>query len=439
MHVADRVAGGAWSALAVRAGASRRQRAGRALLAWSVIVMAAAIPTSMSAMGIAFAGMVAGAVIALTPVHRVPGFAAGLAFAAALAAAGIASAVLSGSWRSLPQGSYLTSWLVVPLAAVAFADAAVRQRALVALAAGLAVNAAHVITAWTAGHGPGGVRVDGLVGGALTQGLVAALALTLCAALVARARPTPTAVVMAAGAAIALIASSSRMAWLALSLSIAAVFAVRTRRGRIALAAGVLSAGIGAAVLGALDPSRANALLHGRDGRWYIWRVAGSLLADHPVLGVGGRESFTHAYPPRWQALIEPLDPVPREPRVLHAHNTLLAFAVEHGPAAAIAYVAFIAAILRGCWRARRERPLGWRLIAPATVAWMAAAQFNHVAGRTQTAFAFYLLAGCALALAGSTGAGAPGAGAGAVGPAERRREGEGPRVADAAGDLRHR
>ncbi len=145
----------------------------------------------------------------------------------------------------------------------------------------------------------------------------------------------------------------SRLAWgTALALVVAAAFAGRatTLRWQSAAAAAVV---IVAAVT-VLAQTPVGQTVRQRftqpstvTGRFDIWRRTLSMVADHPLTGVGFG-NFQAVYEPVYNpGLNSDLR------RGGHAHNLWLQVAAEQGMATALAYIALWVAILRTAWRQR--------------------------------------------------------------------------------------
>jgi O-antigen ligase len=139
--------------------------------------------------------------------------------------------------------------------------------------------------------------------------------------------------------------------------------------------------------LALLQPKKFEAMRHGHDGRWVIWRTAAAMVADHPWTGVGGPEAFKRSFNetfPRIAAVRE----LPEFPGgAPHAHNSLLTIAANHGIPAAVLYLAFLAAALRGAMIGGWGRALALAVVADALVD----GQFEDLAGHTVPAYALFL------------------------------------------------
>jgi O-antigen ligase len=77
--------------------------------------------------------------------------------------------------------------------------------------------------------------------------------------------------------------------------------------------------------------------------RLEMWRTAGAVLAEHPVLG-GGPQAFHRAWRQRFD---EP------ETRFIEPHSAYLFYAAAHGLPGLLALLAFVVALMRTGWRHR--------------------------------------------------------------------------------------
>jgi O-antigen ligase len=142
--------------------------------------------------------------------------------------------------------------------------------------------------------------------------------------------------------------------------------------------------------------------MRGEDGRWAIWRVSLTVIAEHPVLGCGGANAYEESY----RRLYPQLNPaIPDETRGeghAHAHNSLLTIACEHGLPAMALYLAFVGAVMLAAWRMRADQPKRWELAWGVVTMAMVAGMFENLAAHTAPAYATWVVLALVLNAQGS-------------------------------------
>ena len=235
-------------------------------------------------------------------------------------------------------------------------------------------------------------RLTGSMGSAAYLGALSAVLLPALAGIVldvpadgrARVRSAPwlAGVVATALTVVACIGSGARAAWLGLAVAAAVVVVARRRtlfadRRRAAivglgLAVGLIALGVltplGGRLAQATDPDAA-----GGRSRVDEWRVALSVVARHPLTGVGPEgyriafaEGVTDAYEEAYGR-----DPIPDR-----AHTAPLDIALAGGLPALAAWAIAVGWTLRACYRIIRRADAHHRWLAG-----LAAAVIAHVAG----------------------------------------------------------
>lgn len=385
-----------------------------------VIVLFAGLPISQVVMHIGLGLAIFGTLLARPPMRRMPGFSCALALSG-----WIAASILYARWfrADAPPsrlGMAAGSWLALYCCIIAFHEAAPRRLALRAAAVSLCAAALLAILQFIVGWDnvrpfrvvPSGTRfgrVSGFFGGGLTLGVMAAcLGLAFCRRATAAAIGSGFAIAASIASAVAVMLGFSRMAWVALALGIGAgITAGRPKRFPLALGASGALIILGAACMQWV-PFGDKMFEPASDGRWIIWKISAGIVADHPIMGAGGGQSFQAMYSRRWHALDETEHFFPSEPTMPHAHNSFLAIAAEYGVPALALFMLFLFTILRGLYRLRLGDREAWSMGAAVFVAWMTAGQFNDLAGQSETAFVFYAVFGLCLAWATARGGTAP-------------------------------
>lgn len=208
-----------------------------------------------------------------------------------------------------------------------------------------------------------GGRVGGLLGQPLYLGALAALLTPVAVGVAADATAglwwRRAAAVAAGSSAAAVLASQTRGAWV--GLAVAAVVAWPAIRGWAVSHRPVVATGVvvlaSLAVVGPLG-SRAvegfEPVTGTGQGRLDEWSVAASIVADHPVTGVGP-EGYRVAAPGHIDDHYARLHG--RDEVIDRAHNGPLDVAASAGLPGAVAYVALLAAVVACCLRAVRRPP----------------------------------------------------------------------------------
>jgi len=140
------------------------------------------------------------------------------------------------------------------------------------------------------------------------------------------------------------------------------------------------------AALAVLRPDKFDAMRHGHDGRWVIWRTSVAMIAAHPVTGVGGPEAFKRSFNETFPG-VAPGEIPEFAGGAPHAHNSFLTIAANHGIPAVFLYIIFLATALRGACRGGWGRALALAVVADAVVD----GQFEDLAGHTVPAYALFL------------------------------------------------
>ncbi|MEA3502572.1 MAG: O-antigen ligase family protein [Actinomycetota bacterium] len=199
-----------------------------------------------------------------------------------------------------------------------------------------------------------GSRLQASFGNPAVLGAFAVLGFpTVVGGLVGRRLPVLTGTASAVGAVL-LVLSGSRGAWI--GLAIGAIFAgvsIGYRRSgltrvRIAAVAALVVVLLGITVL----TGRWETALAGFEGRVATWQVAGSVVAEHPVVGVGP-EGFATAF-------AEAVDDdyvirYTRDDVVDRAHNGILEVATTSGIPGLLVYLVLIVAVVIAAWKATRS------------------------------------------------------------------------------------
>ncbi|MFS8481926.1 MAG: O-antigen ligase family protein [Acidimicrobiia bacterium] len=311
----------------------------------------------------------AAALLARRPLRWAPGptrVAAALVAWLALAAAAGEDRLYA--WVGTPERHLgVLTWALALLALVAgrslHDDADRRPMAVGLVVAGLGVGGVAVAEA--AGWEPAVLDVAGRLSGTLGSpaylGAAAALLLPPLAGLALDAGwGAPARVAAAAGAAglaVALVGAGARAAWGGCAAAAAVVATarraeLRAAAGRHRRAAGLAAAAavavaaalvvvgpVGARVASTFDPGQP-----GGRGRLDEWRVAGRVVADHPLLGVGP-EGYRVAFATGVDAAYERAHG--RDPQPDRAHSTPLDVALAGGLPAVAAWLALVVLVGR--------------------------------------------------------------------------------------------
>ncbi|HYE06669.1 MAG TPA: O-antigen ligase family protein [Planctomycetota bacterium] len=386
---------------------------GGRLMEIGAIVCAAGVPVSLALMNIGFVAMLAGALLARAPLWRMPGFIAGCALSAWMLLSVIATMALGRDDDPAKGFALGYVWLAPSLVAFAVQRPRIRPWIVQVLAFGMlcaAVLAAtqfclgwdHRQKPWRidAGDGLRWERGSGFFASGLTLGGVAAIVGLTLRGERGHRRWRHAGI---AGAALALVVSRSRMAWLSVFAGWCVATAIARRWRRLALAVLVLP-GIAVAALFAFKPDALKATARGEDGRWVIWSTSATLIADHPLIGCGGRAAFNRKYRERWRDRYgDGAGLFVVEPSVEHAHNSLLAVAAEHGVPATALHVAWWCSMILAAWRRRRAASDAWETFAAIAIAVLVAGLFNNIAGQGEYGHALGLGLGLAWASLGGT------------------------------------
>lgn len=354
---------------------------------------------------IGLAVAVVGAVLARAPVHRLPVLWVGFALGAwVIASAGYAA------WRGQPGaeriGSLAYAWLAVPLAAAAASDARWRRYAVRGL---VVVGAAALLvglTQFVIGLGEGPLRIDpagqrftharGFSAYHLSFGFAGAV-------LAALTVPVLAGTAWAwAGRAVGLLTfgiCGARACLLGGTAAFSAALAARGRRWLLAAAVvAVVLGGALAARMALTDGDRLRTMLAGQDGRWPIWQVTTAMIAERPLLGVGGREAFKRAWNPAYERIAPgPANEFGAEGGCPHAHNWLLAVAAEHGLPAAVLHLALVLIVFAALWRRRRQAPEAFQAGCGLAVAALVCAVFEPLPTLAAPGMGFHAALGLAL------------------------------------------
>jgi O-antigen ligase len=389
------------------------RRVGLTAMRFGIIALTAALPLGVAVQHIAMLGIaLPGAMMARAPLHRMPGFRIAVAFALwQMISLGL-TVLLDGNQGNPQRGlGLMYIWLAVPVGLVAFADLAVRRRALGAVAATLTASTfvaslqffvgrdetAFLNISWSGlgrhHHGTGFAPIH------LTQGFIMALLAFLFLHQPAIAGPLPATLRWGMGglATFAVLIAKARSAYLALPLAFACSVAARGGR-RLLLGGGVLLLGLGVMVTALLiiDPARLARAAKLDDGRWAIWRVSTTIIAEHPLIGCGGAKAYEKDYIRLFPQVNPGVWDETRGEGHAHAHNSLLTIACEHGLPAMLLYLAFLGALLNAAWRMRATAPRRWELALGVTALALGAGMFENLAAHTAPSYATWT----ALALA---------------------------------------
>ncbi len=242
-------------------------------------------------------------------------------------------------------------------------------------------------------------------------GALVAVQVVLAAALVRRARGTTRALLWVALAACvpALFLSKSRTAWLATVAGLAVLALAERLSRRTWIALGSLGLGVFLAAW-LVTPLREAALRTSTSGsslsqRLYLWDAATRLVAEDPLTGIGVNVYYAHARTGASPSFFDGTD------KNLHPHNLLVAVAEGAGiPGVALFLVLLVAALALAlrAGSAGAARPALGRAILAAFAALFTANMLDL--GLSQVTFVptlFWILAGCAWALAAHANAGA--------------------------------
>lgn len=175
-----------------------------------------------------------------------------------------------------------------------------------------------------------------------------------------RRRVRAVAVVGAGFATVALVASGARAAWLGALVAAVALVVRRgpTRRTAVVAAAGlafIIAVAVATGVAGRA-PDLVGDDRGGVAGRLDEWRVAGRVVADHPVLGVGPegyRIAFTDSVDEAYEQAHG------RHPLPDRAHSAVLDVAATTGLPGVALYLALLGVLAALAWRALRH-PVPW-------------------------------------------------------------------------------
>lgn len=395
--------------------ASHPRRVGLAIMQLGMVLALPALCFGLAVMHICCGVAAVGAILALPPVHRLPGFSWALAFTIWQCASALTVLLLHRHPHPLGGIGMMYTWVALYLAQVAFIAPVVRTWACRCLLIAVAISAALAVLQFTVGAGgappfhvaapPRGVRFRHSTGFSpvhLTQAFTMAMV-----ALVFLYQPT---VDPSAGrarrwagaliAAVGLVLANARLAFLATSAGIAAgIAALGGRRVAAGIAVGTALLAVFAAGQYLLAPAYLTEALRGEDGRLAIWRTAGAMIADAPLVGSGGAEAFKPDYKKHYRA--QPGDPPPTElvAEAPHAHNSELSIAAVHGLPATLFHLAWITALLAAAWRSRVAHPAAWSLSCALVATFMVAGLFEDLAGHSAPAYVFAITMGLAASL----------------------------------------
>jgi O-antigen ligase len=373
----------------------------------------ASLPFSIASMHIGFVVACAGALLCRPPVHRIPGFMAGVAFSLWILLSIFINRMPSGDLPMRHFGITYT-WLSLPIAAIAFHSRSARIAALSALAAVSTAIAILAAAQFLIGYDRSGSllhiralptmrydRVGGTLGGVLTYALASIMVgLLFMSRLTTAGMPRLLAYCGRISSVLGSLLSCSRMALLAAVAAIGAYVTARDRK-KFAFALGLMIALsiIICILLAAIVPRKLNGLADGDDQRWQIWEIASKVAQKHPVFGVGGREAFMAAYKSETRGMRS--KPRARAAqRAQHAHNNELVLASEHGLPAVFLHFAFLGALLLFFFRLRRTESEAFGLGLALLVAWFIAGQFNNLIGQAESSYALYLCLAVAMSCA---------------------------------------
>jgi hypothetical protein len=210
-----------------------------------------------------------------------------------------------------------------------------------------------------------GDRVQSTFGNPAVLGAFLCLALPLAAVGITRRRDRLLSAAAVAAGAWLLVSSGTRGAWMGIAVAVvsAAVVVLRSRRfGRVGLA-GAIAALVVVVALGAAG-GRWSSALGSAEGRLGTWQVAGDVIADSPVLGVGP-EGFATAF-------AEHVDDdfvirYSRDNITDRAHNGLIDLTVTSGALGLAGYLVVCGGVAVVVARALRRRdPPDWMGVAMA-------------------------------------------------------------------------
>jgi O-antigen ligase len=390
------------------------RRIGLVLLQVGMTAMMPCLCLGMATMQISFVVALAGALLALLPLHRLPGFWWGVAFAGwQLLSAGIGSVA---DHHRFPRGlgsAYV--WLSLYLAQAAFAHPTTRRIGMRLLMVTAGASALLACAQFLVGEGgpsfwkidPAGERLSISVGFAavhLTQGFIMCLVFLvfLDARIIAGPQVRVHVWIARGYALLAMIISGARLAYVALPFGLAMrVVAVGGRPALLRAAAtlgGALLLGIG--LMTVLAPERLRHMVNGTDGRVAIWRVSTAMAAEHPWFGRGGSEAFHLAYNDAFARVLPgQANEFALKGGAPHAHSSLLSLAADFGVPAMLLYLLFLASVVRGMAPASAHHPRAWSLALAIIITSLVAGLFEDLVGHSPNGFATDVLLGLALSL----------------------------------------
>ncbi len=371
----------------------------RTLAAVGAVLLAAALPLKLTPMHLCAGLMLVGVLAARAPLWRMPGFWP-LVLILPWAAA---SALMSGHPDPIGGWGYLYVPLALPVACCALAATPwVPRAALVAMAGGVAVHAlvagAQFIIGYDSaaplGIDPGGERFSaapglraGNVGPSMYLGAAAFLLWGLPAGGGAAAAVL-WAGRIAALAGLAMLKARTVLVGAATACTALVAHRDTRRRGRILAGVAVIVA-LGAGVLALHDPGRLGRMVAGDDPRLLYWRLAGTDVAAHPLVGMGGQRAYADGIRERWQSA----NGERWFERVVtyNAHNTPLNLAAFHGLPALALHLAALGALILAAWR-------HGRLATALAVFWVVCGCFDATFTEQRTAYVLAMTMALALA-----------------------------------------
>jgi O-antigen ligase len=385
---------------------------GGRVLFLSVIVIAFGLCTSLVLMHVGLGLGILGLLMCRTRIHHYPGFWWAVAFAA--------WQLLSMSVGSWQNGTPMTkrhfggayTWLALYVAIEAFRIPGARLWAVVV--ASTAAGASLILSAaqFYFGHGGGGTfRVSdtgvrwtssGFFSKHLTQGFqmsqLALLAWTQSMSASSAAvrgvhwvgRIAPLLCILLTGGRSGLVGIlSAWFAWFG---------CVSRRRLAIATALVLVMGGLAIGWLALVRPHAVTDAAALKDGRILHWQVAGVLIREHPILGIGGSEEWV-AENTRVLTMLYPDGSQDLWLKAPDAHNSFLGFASEHGIPVVILYLGLLGSLLRYLWHQREAQPWAWRLGCGSIACALVAGQFEHYAGHSVTSYGLFIPLGFAIAM----------------------------------------
>lgn len=381
------------------------RRIGLFLTQFGLLITAATFCVSIVAMNIGLVAGLVGCVLAQAPIHRLVG-------AKPLMGLLLTLAISTGwhqEWRAFIATAIIPVGLLTAQVALhAAVPGAARLRRFIAVALIAAVGAAVLLALGQFFIGRGKnrpfridsaampfSRTSGFFGLHLTQGgVMGMLAFLLTALTYDLKKPWPW--LPSILAAVGVILSGARAASLGLALAITAFFALRGRRFILfGVLAGTVFVVCGLTLLHLTDPHRFRNLIHLQDGRWPIWKTSLVIVADHPLIGTGGSDSFREAFRVTYPSVVP--DIPPEFPKgASHAHNTQLAHAAEHGIPFALAWLFLLGVVWLHLWRRRHDHPVPFQCGTALIVMTLTFGQFEKLDGECSRV----LWTGCGLLLA---------------------------------------